>query len=249
MPSPGELIGLQRAAYVRSLFTRVAPHYDLANGFITGGRHRAWRRATLRRALPLLSDRPDGRQFHGLDLCCGTGDYVFLLRKFLGEDARLVGLDFCEPMIRLAAERSRRSGAKASWLRGDATDLSVFRDGTFDLATVGFGLRNVIDLPAALREAARVLRPGGVFVSLELMRPETGLMRPVILAYLRWLLPVLANLAKGGQEDYLWLRRSLEAFPGISGLSALLESSGLEVLEVCRFGLGAVAGHIARRAE
>jgi demethylmenaquinone methyltransferase/2-methoxy-6-polyprenyl-1,4-benzoquinol methylase len=249
MPSPEELTGAQRAAYVRSLFTRVAPHYDLANGFITGGRHRAWRRKTLKRALAHLSDRTGGRPIRGLDLCCGTGDYLFLLREILGQDARLVGLDFCEPMIRVAVERTRRAGAEAVWLRADATDLSLFRDGTFDLATVGFGLRNVIDLPAALREAARVLRPGGLFVSLELTRPERGPLRPVIFAYLRWLLPFLANLAKGGREDYLWLRRSLETFPGIPGLSKLLESSGLEVLEVCRFGAGAVAGHIARRAE
>ena len=114
MPSPEELTGAQRAAYVRSLFTRVAPHYDLANGFITGGRHRDWRRKTLKRALAHLSDRTGGRPIRGLDLCCGTGDYLFLLREILGQDARLVGLDFCEPMIRVAVERTRRAGAEAA---------------------------------------------------------------------------------------------------------------------------------------
>lgn len=247
--SPEVLTGEQKARYVRSLFARVASHYDLANGFITGGMHRVWRRATVRRAVSLLPPRAGGRPVFGLDLCCGTGDYVFLLREALGENVRLVGLDFCEPMIRKGVERARRAGAgpETLWVMGDATDLSAFRDAAFDVATVGFGLRNVVDLPAALREAARVLRPGGVFISLELTRPERGPLRPLLLAYLRRLLPVLAGMAKGSREDYLWLRRSLEAFPDAAGLSRLLESAGFEVVQVRRFGLGAVAGHVARK--
>jgi len=152
-------------------------------------------------------------------------------------------------MIRIAMARTRRMGIRtgASWIKGDATNLAVFRDGTFDVATVGFGLRNVADLPATLREAARVLRSGGIFVSLELMRPRKGPMRPVIFAYLQWLLPILARIAKGKKEDYLWLRRSLETFPEIEGLSNLLESSGFEVVQVLTFGFGAVAAHLARR--
>ncbi len=246
---PENLTRLQRARYVHSLFTRVAPHYDLANGFITGGMHRSWRRKTVQWALSLLPDHGGSRRICGLDLCCGTGDYAFLLREYLGEDAQIVGLDFCEPMMEKAVNRARRMGSQAgtAWIKADATDLSAFRDATFDVATVGFGLRNVVDLPAALGEAARVLRPGGIFVSLELMRPERGPLRSLILAYLRWLLPLLAKMARGGRDDYLWLRRSLEAFPDAPGLSKLLEESGFEVVRVHRFGLGAVAAHIARR--
>ena len=244
---PETLTGSDRAKYVQSLFARIAPHYDLANGFITGGMHQAWRRATLRRALALLQSVDSGGLVVGLDLCCGTGDYTFLALEEIGTDARWIGLDFCEPMIRKAQDRSRKSAGSGvlGWLQGDATDLSVFRDASFDLVTVGFGLRNVIDLPATLRESARVLRPGGIFVSLELTRPEQGPMRPLILIYLRWLLPLLANLAKGSQEDYLWLRRSLEAFPQASVLTDMLISEGFTVPVVMRFGFGAVAGHIA----
>jgi demethylmenaquinone methyltransferase/2-methoxy-6-polyprenyl-1,4-benzoquinol methylase len=247
--SAHSLAGLQKAEYVESLFARIAPHYDLANGFITAGLHRAWRRATVQRAVSLLAGQGTEGPVDGLDLCCGTGDYVFLLREGFGEQSRLVGLDFCEPMIREAIARTRRMGirAGASWIKGDATNLTVFRDGTFDVVTVGFGLRNVIDLPTTLREAARVLPPGGIFISLELTRPQKGPMRPVIFAYLRWLLPVLARMAKGGREDYLWLRRSLETFPEAGGLSNLLETSGFEVVQVLKFGFGAVAAHIARR--
>jgi demethylmenaquinone methyltransferase/2-methoxy-6-polyprenyl-1,4-benzoquinol methylase len=246
--TPG-FAGLQKAEYVESLFARIAPHYDLANGFITAGLHRAWRRATVQQAVSLLTGQRTEGPVSGLDLCCGTGDYVFLLREGFGEQSRLVGLDFCEPMIREAIARTRRMGirAGASWIKGDATNLAIFRDGTFDVATVGFGLRNVVDLPATLREAARVLRPGGIFISLELTRPQKGLMRPVIFAYLRWLLPILARMAKGGREDYLWLRWSLENFPEAGGLSNLLESSGFQVVQVLKFGFGAVAAHIARR--
>ncbi|MFQ5912659.1 MAG: ubiquinone/menaquinone biosynthesis methyltransferase [Nitrospinota bacterium] len=247
--APETLSGHDKARYVHNLFARIAPHYDIANGFITGGMHRRWRRATVRRALSLLPARTDGRPLYGLDLCCGTGDYVFLLRESVVENTCLVGLDFCEPMIRKALDRARRTGAATgtAWVKADATDLSAFRNASFEVATVGFGLRNVVDLPAALGETARVLRPGGIFVSLELVRPERGLLRPLILAYLRWLLPVLAAAAKGGRDDYLWLRRSLETFPESAGLSQLLESSGLEVVEVRRFAFGAVAAHIARR--
>jgi demethylmenaquinone methyltransferase/2-methoxy-6-polyprenyl-1,4-benzoquinol methylase len=249
--TPENLTGSQRARYVQGLFERVAPHYDLANGFITGGMHRIWRRATVRTAHALLPESAEGRRIYGLDICCGTGDYVFLLRESLGENACLVGLDFCEPMLRKAVERAR-AGTKSKapvWLKGDATNLSVFQNASFDVATVGFGLRNIVDLPAALREAARVLRPGGIFVSLELTRPESGPMRPLIYAYLRWFLPVLARMAQGSRDDYLWLRRSLEAFPAALGLSNLLESSGFQVVEVRKFGFGAVAAHIARRIK
>lgn len=247
--TPELLTGSDRARYIKKLFARIAPHYDLANGFISGGMHRSWRRATLRRAFSLLQPTLLDRCVKGLDLCCGTGDYTFLAVEEIGVQIQLVGLDFCEPMLHEAEKRRRKldKSNAISWVQCDATDLSIFRDASFDFITVGFGLRNVIDLAALYRESARVLRPGGYFVSLELTRPRRGLMKPLVFLYLRWLLPVLANIAKGNQEDYLWLRRSLKTFPEASVLSEMLISVGFAVPSVMRFGVGAIVGHVARR--
>jgi demethylmenaquinone methyltransferase/2-methoxy-6-polyprenyl-1,4-benzoquinol methylase len=249
--TPELLTGSDRAMYIKRLFARIAPHYDLANRFISGGMHRSWRRATLRKAFSLLQPTSMDVCVKGLDLCCGTGDYTFLALEEIGVQTQLVGLDFCEPMLHKAEKRRRKMGGSnaIAWVQCDATDLSVFRDASFDFITVGFGLRNVIDLAAVYRESARVLRPGGYFISLELTSPRGAVMKSLVFFYLRWLLPILAYMARGNQEDYLWLRRSLETFPEASSLSKMLISVGFAEPSVMRFGFGVVVGHVAQRVH
>lgn len=241
LPTPERAL----ATYVAGLFARVAPRYDLLNNLITGWQHGRWRR----RALTALG--PLQRRAAALDLCCGTGDFLLLLAERIGPEGRLVGVDFCPPMLALAGARLARAGAagRVRLLEGDVTHLAALADESFDVATVGFGLRNVADLDGALREAHRVLRPGGSFASLDLSWPTRGAMGALALFYLRWILPAIAGLAGASPEDYRWLRDSLEHFPDAPGLAARLRAAGFARVETLRCGFGLVAIHVARRRQ
>ncbi len=236
--------GEGKAEYVAALFGRVAPHYDLLNNITTGWQHRRWRRRTLD-ALGPLPPRATV-----LDLCCGTGDFLLLLAERIGPEGRLVGVDFCSPMLRLAEGRLAAAGwgGRVRLLEGDVTRLGALADASFDLATVGFGLRNVANLDAALKEAFRLLRPGGVLASLEMSWPDPGPIRGLALAYLRWVVPLVARLAGAQPDDYRWLARSLQDFPDAEELAVRLRGAGFARAEVRRFGFGLVAAHLAFKA-
>lgn len=236
--------GTGKAAYVAELFARLAPRYDLINDLMTGWRHRRWRARTLDAVGPLPP------RAAALDLCCGTGDFLLLLADRIGPEGRLVGVDFCAPMLAVAADRLRAAGGpvNARLEAGDVTSLATLADASFDLATVGFGLRNVADLDACLREAFRVLRPGGALASLDLSWPGRGLAGALGLAYVRWGIPLLARAAGARADDFRWLRRSLEEFPDAQGLARRMRAAGFARVEMLRFNLGLVAAHIARKA-
>jgi demethylmenaquinone methyltransferase/2-methoxy-6-polyprenyl-1,4-benzoquinol methylase len=239
-----------RAHYVLELFARISPRYNLVNDFITAGMHRWWRRRSATLALSLL--QWDGAPpLKVIDLCCGTGDYLVLFWRRFGKMAWLVGVDFCHPMLEESQRRARRLGIEQQvrFLRGDVTNLSVLRAKNFHVATLGFGLRNVSDVRGTLSEARRILQPGGVLVILDLTWPKNVVVRSLILFYLRWILPLLAWLGKGGREDYLWLRRSLTDFPRADRLVQLMKEVGFEDVQVKSFGLGGVAVHVGRRPQ
>lgn len=237
--------GEAKAAHVADLFARVAPRYDLMNNLMTAWQHGRWRRCTLEALGPL----PRGAA--ALDLCCGTGDFLLLLADRIGPEGRLVGVDFCRPMLALAGARLAAAGmaARVRLLEGDVTRLTTLADESFDAATVGFGLRNVADLDAALREACRLLRPGGALASLDLSWPTRGLIGALALFYLRWILPGIARLAGARPDDYRWLRDSLEHFPDADGLGARLRAAGFARVETLRCGFGLVAIHVARKGR
>lgn len=237
--------GRAKAEYVAGLFARVAPRYDLINNLMTAWQHGRWRR----RALDALGPLPRGAA--ALDLCCGTGDFLLLLADRIGPQGRLVGVDFCRPMLALAQARLDAAGVAGRWqlLEGDVTRLTALADESFDAATVGFGLRNVADLDAALQEACRLLRPGGALASLDLSWPTRGLLGALALFYLRWILPGIARLAGARPEDYRWLRDSLEHFPDAVGLAARLRAAGFARVETLRCAIGLVAIHVARKAH
>ncbi len=234
-----------KAEYVAGLFARVAPRYDLLNNITTGWQHVRWRRRTLNAVGPFPA------RAAALDLCCGTGDFLLLLAERVGPAGRLVGVDFCLPMLRVAEARLAAAGeaGRVRLVEGDVTRLHALADESFDVATVGFGLRNVADLDAALKEAFRLLRPGGVLASLEMSWPDPGLIRALALGYLRWIVPLAARLAGGPPEDYRWLRRSLLDFPDAAGLAACLRGAGFARVDILRFGFGLVAAHLAHKTR
>jgi demethylmenaquinone methyltransferase / 2-methoxy-6-polyprenyl-1,4-benzoquinol methylase len=208
---------------VRTMFDRIAPVYDAMNRVMTAGLDQRWRRATVRAVV-----EPGGRV---LDAACGTGDLAVIAAK---AGATVTGLDFSEAML----ERARRKGPEIEWIRGDLLALP-FDDGSFDAATVGFGVRNVADLPGAIAELRRVLRPGGRLGILEITRPRG----PLRVFYSLWfdrIVPLLGRVLPGG-EAYTYLPASVRRFPGPDDLAA--QMAGFRDVGYRLFAGGIVALH------
>jgi demethylmenaquinone methyltransferase/2-methoxy-6-polyprenyl-1,4-benzoquinol methylase len=214
---------------VRAMFDRIAPVYDAMNRLMTVGLDRRWRRLTAHAAV-----RPGDRV---LDACCGTGDLALAALEAGGD---VIGLDFSERML----ERARRKSAGIEWVRGDLLALP-FPDESFDTATVGFGIRNVEDLEAGLRELARVLRPEGRLGCLEITRPR-GLLRPFFRVWFDALVPLAGKVLPGGSA-YSYLPASVRRFPGPEDLAEAMRRSGFPDVEWRLLGGGIVALHVARR--
>jgi len=214
---------------VRGMFDRIAPVYDLMNRVMTVGLDRRWRKLAVTEVV-----WPGDRV---LDACCGTGDLAVEAERRGG---RVVGLDFSEKML----ERARGKSGAIEWVQGDALALP-FGDGEFDAATVGFGVRNLADLEAGLRELARVLKPGGRVAVLEITRPR-GILKPFFRLWFDGVVPVLGKVLPGG-EAYTYLPASVRRFPGPDDLSALFESAGFESVRYRLLGGGIVALHVGTR--
>ena len=219
--------GRLEADEVRGMFDRIAPVYDAMNRVMTAGLDGRWRRLAVREVV-----WPGDRV---LDACCGTGDLALEAER---RGARVVGLDFSEPML----ERARGKSGTIEWVRGDALALP-FDAEEFDAATVGFGIRNLEDLARGLGELRRVLRPGGKLAVLELTRPR-GLLRPFFRLGFDVLVPLAGKVLPGGKA-YTYLPASVRRFPGPEDLSGLLESAGFESVRFRLLGGGIVALHVA----
>ena len=211
---------------VRRMFDRIAPFYDAMNRLMTAGLDRRWRRITVGEIV-----RPGDRV---LDACCGTGD---LALAALARGADVVGLDFSERML----DRARAKSREVEWTCGDMLALP-FGDETFDAVTVGFGVRNVDDLEAGLRELRRVLRPGGRIGILEITTPR-GALAPFYRLWFDRIVPILGRVLPGGSA-YTYLPASVRRFPGPEALAALLESAGFSTVRFRRFAGGIVALHV-----
>jgi demethylmenaquinone methyltransferase / 2-methoxy-6-polyprenyl-1,4-benzoquinol methylase len=212
---------------VRVMFDRIAPVYDAMNRTMTAGLDRRWRRIAAESVV-----RPGDLV---LDACCGTGDLAIADVRVGG---RVTGLDFSERML----DRARRKAPELDWVTGDVLALP-FPDGSFDAATVGFGIRNVEDLERALAELRRVLRGGGRLGILEITRPR-GLLAPFYRLWFDAVVPLLGKLLPGGSA-YTYLPASVRRFPGPEELSALIAAAGFGGVAYRRFAGGIVALHTA----
>jgi demethylmenaquinone methyltransferase/2-methoxy-6-polyprenyl-1,4-benzoquinol methylase len=207
------------------MFDRIAPVYDAMNRVMTAGLDRHWRTETAAAVV-----RPGDRV---LDACCGTGDLALASLRVGG---RVTGLDFSEPML----ERARKKSSDVEWVHGDALALP-FEDGSFDAATVGFGVRNLADLERGLAELRRVLRGGGRVGVLEITRPR-GLLAPFYRVWFEVLVPLLGRLLPGGWA-YSYLPASVRRFPGPEDFAELLRGAGFEDVRYRLFAGGIVALH------
>jgi len=211
---------------VRTMFDRIAPVYDAMNRVMTAGLDLRWRRLAAAAAV-----RPGDRV---LDAACGTGDLAIAALEAGAGD--VVGVDFSERML----ERARRKDARIAWVHADMLALP-FADGAFDAATVGFGVRNVADLEAALRELRRVLRRGGRLAILEITQPR-GALRPFFSLWFDRVVPLLGRVLPGGAA-YTYLPASVKRFPDAERLAELLRDAGFGDVRFRLLGGSIVALH------
>jgi demethylmenaquinone methyltransferase/2-methoxy-6-polyprenyl-1,4-benzoquinol methylase len=221
---------------VRAMFGRIAGRYDLMNRLMTLGRDRAWRRATVQAVAPTPGSR-------ALDLGCGTGDLTLELAR---HGPRLtVGLDPVPGML-AAAEAKLAGEAGVALVEGDGLRLP-FADATFEVVASGFVMRNVADLPAALREQRRVLRPGGRVAILELTPLTFPVAAQLFRLYFHRIVPLVGGLIAGDRGAYSYLPASVDRFPDARRLAAMLVEAGFERVRYRRFMLGTVALHVGER--
>lgn len=227
-----------KAVFVRAMFARIVPRYDLVNRLMTMGLDRRWRRETV--ALV----RPSGTV--ALDIATGTGDLALELARQGAR--RIVGADFCHGMLLAARAKAADAGARAmDFVAGDATCLP-FADDTFDCVVNGFMLRNVTDLAATFAELARVLKPGGRLACLDLTPPR-GVARGLLGFYIGRIVPLLGGIVSGNYRAYRWLGQSLRPHPDADAMAALMRAAGLGEVGYRRIGMGTVAIHYAIKSE
>jgi demethylmenaquinone methyltransferase / 2-methoxy-6-polyprenyl-1,4-benzoquinol methylase len=217
------------------MFDQIAPRYDSRNRLFSLDRDRAWRRRAAR-----LAQLHPGET--ALDLCTGTGKLAHELVPFVRPGGRVIGIDFSAGMLELA--RRREPGVE--FRQGDVGRLSE-AEASIDAITIGFGLRNLVDRDAALREMRRVLRPGGRLVILEFAPPPAGPLMRAYRFYLSRVMPAIARLFSAGEANaYRYLAETVAGFPQPAVLAHDLERIGFEV-SVVRMTLGIVALHVAVR--
>jgi demethylmenaquinone methyltransferase/2-methoxy-6-polyprenyl-1,4-benzoquinol methylase len=228
-------------ARIAAMFDGIAKRYDFLNHLLSAGLDRRWR-ATAIRAMRLP---PDARV---VDLCTGTADFA-IAAVHAAPRARVIGVDFAAAMLAIGRDKVRQAGLgdRVRLVRGDATTIPV-RDGWADAATVGFGIRNVVDPIVALRELARVIRPGGTLAILEFGEPVVPGVRGIYNWYFRRVLPRLGRIVSHHDNAYSYLPASVGSFPRPAAFAATISSHGFVDVKALALSLGIVYLYVATRA-
>jgi demethylmenaquinone methyltransferase/2-methoxy-6-polyprenyl-1,4-benzoquinol methylase len=232
--------GAVKRAYVKQIFSEIAPRYDLLNHLLSLNIDRRWRRAAI--AELEVARNPRGVY---LDLCAGTLDVAVELARTTGFQGFVVGADFAEPMLRAGVGKAPKT--KISPVAADALELPI-ASASVAGAIVAFGIRNVAGLDAALKEARRVIAPGGRFVILEFSTPNVPLLRALYQAYFNHILPVIGGIISGHRSAYRYLPQSVANFPAETELAERMESAGFTGVRWSSLSLGIAAIHVGERA-
>jgi len=229
---------------IQNLFAAVAYHYDFLNSLLSLRRDSAWRRETVKASGVDLRSKV-------LDVCTGTGELALAYADKIGAEGFVIASDFCFEMLVIGDEKVERKerGTGTSFLAAD-TLILPFLDDTFDVVSVGFGIRNVSDLEMGIREMARVAAPGGRVVILEFTQPVNPLFRSLYYFYFTKILPFVGNLISRSKDDaYGYLPRSVMKFPNCDALKVVMEQCGLTDVRFYRKTFGIVAIHVGKKPD
>lgn len=228
--------------FVHEVFESIAPKYDLMNDILSFRRHKYWRKFTMNK----MQVKPGAK---AIDLCCGTCDWTISLAEASGT-GDVVGLDFSRNMLDYGDKKIRSLGLdkQIKLVQGNAMELP-YEDNTFDYATIGFALRNVPDLVQVIREMQRVVKPGGLVVSLELSKPTWEPFKSIYYFYFQKVLPMLGKLIAKRYEQYRWLPESLVHFPDHKQLAKIFRETGLEMVQAYPLSGGIAALHIGVKPD
>jgi demethylmenaquinone methyltransferase/2-methoxy-6-polyprenyl-1,4-benzoquinol methylase len=232
----------ETSRWVRGMFSRVAHRYDFLNHLLSLNQDRYWRWRTVRRLSPVL-ENPRARV---LDICCGSGDLMLALER--ASRCRVLGSDFCHPMLVEARNKIARRRSRALLFEADALALPI-PNASVDLLTVAFGFRNLADYRAGLAEMLRVLAPGGTAAILEFSTPPNRLFRLVYDAYSRRVLPLIGGFLSGSREAYSYLPDSVSKFPGPERIADDMRHAGFSEVKFELLTGGVVALHTGKRPD
>jgi demethylmenaquinone methyltransferase/2-methoxy-6-polyprenyl-1,4-benzoquinol methylase len=221
------------------MFAKIATRYDLLNHLLSGNVDRRWRRLVA----DAVRERLPGSSARILDVACGTGDLSLAL--FETTRAQVIGTDFCRPMLEIAARKTTRT-TPIRFIEGDALRLP-FLDSSFDVVTIGFGLRNLSSVEKGLSELLRILKPGGWLAVLEFSKPTTPGLRPLFQLYFNSVLPFIGGLISGSRGAYRYLPDSVQRFPDQKRLALLMNELGFDQVQYRNFTGGIAALHLGQR--
>lgn len=233
---------MKDAEKIRSMFAAVSHRYDLLNHLLSLNRDKSWRKKTV-----AMSDLRGGEKV--LDVCSGTADLALEYAESVGSGGLVVGTDFCPEMLFIGKEKADAAhlGARIELMVADTLDLP-FPDGIFDVVSVAFGIRNVSDYEAGIREMARVARAGGRVVILEFSLPEKGFFNKIYLAYFTRMLPMIGRAVSQNSNDaYRYLPDSVLAFPKGSKMCGVMESCGLANVSARELSLGIASVYVGAK--
>jgi demethylmenaquinone methyltransferase/2-methoxy-6-polyprenyl-1,4-benzoquinol methylase len=232
---PGAATEEQAARYVRGMFDQVAPRYDLLNHILSFQIDKYWRHRTVKRVQQILN-RPEARV---LDLACGTGDLTLAMTR--AGKARVIGSDFCHPMLIGAAAKNAKLLFEA-----DALTLPIASE-SVDLVTCAFGFRNFVNYRRGMTEIKRVLKPGGTAAILEFSTPPNAIFRSGYNFYSNQVLPRVGALLSGAKEAYTYLPESVKKFPAAEPLAKEFSEAGFAEVEYELMTFGIAALHLAKK--
>ena len=225
---------------VHSVFEKIYGNYDKMNSVISFQQHLRWRKYTMKKMNVQKGSK-------ALDVCCGTADWSIALAEAVGENGKVVGLDFSKNMLKIGEEKIKdRKLKQVELVHGNAMELP-FADNSFDYVTIGFGLRNVPDYLQVLKEMHRVAKPGGIAVCLETSQPTLFGYKQAYYFYFRFIMPMFGKLFAKSFNEYSWLQESARDFPGMKELAGMFEEAGFKNVTFKPYSGGVAAVHIGTK--
>lgn len=231
--------GDQKANYVQSKFTKISEKYDLFNDLITLGMHRYWKRVLVKKAKLKLGD-------HALDICCGTGDITGRIEGVVGSGGLAMGLDFSKGMLDIA--KSRNQSVKKQLICASACEIP-YKDNSVHAVTVGFGLRNLVNIKTCLSEVYRVLKPGGRFICLDMGKVKIPIIKQLFQFYFFRIVPIIGRIIYPGEDFFSYFPESSTQYPSQEKLAGLLEEAGFINIHFTNFSFGNTVIHQAVKKE